>query len=87
LAFKIWNETGEYLGVILASILNFLDPEMIIVGGGVAQAGKFIFEPTKKEIKKRAYNLLAKSLKIVPAKLGDDAGVIGAATLVFQNIK
>ncbi|MEK6646282.1 MAG: ROK family protein [Candidatus Firestonebacteria bacterium] len=85
LALKIWNETGEYLGITLASVVNFLDPEMIIVGGGVAQAGKYIFEPTKREIRKRAYKFLTKSLKIVPAKLGEDAGVIGSATLVLKN--
>ena len=86
LALEIWDKIGRYIGVILGSVLNFLDPGVIIIGGGVSQAGDFVLKPIRNEVKKRAYPMLTKIVKIVPAKLGDDAGCIGSSQLVYQNI-
>ncbi len=82
LALEIWQETGFYLGTGLASLINILNPEKIIIGGGVANAGKLIFDPLLKTIKERALPVSWQDTKIVRAKLGEDAGVIGAAMLV-----
>jgi glucokinase len=76
---------GEYLGIILAGLINFLNPQAIIIGGGIAQAGEPIFGPVKETIRRRAYALPAKEVHILPAQLGERAGVVGAATLVFTT--
>ncbi len=82
LAKEIWEETGKYIGLALSGVVNLLNPEMIVLGGGVAQAGKLLFEPVRRTVKERAMNIPAGKVKIVPAKLGKDAGLIGAGMLV-----
>jgi glucokinase len=85
LALEIWQETGMYLGIGLASLINIFNPEKIIIGGGVANAGKLISDPMKKTIKERALAVSLHEVKIVRAKLGEEAGVIGAAMLVLSE--
>lgn len=82
LARNVWRETAEYLGAGLVIIVNVLDPEVIVIGGGMAGAGKFLFEPLRRYVRKNAMSVPAKRVRIVKAELGNDAGVIGAAELV-----
>lgn len=86
LAEEIWEETGRYIGIALAGVINLLNPEIIVVGGGVAQAGKLLFGSIRRTVKERAMNLPAKKVKIVPAKLGEEAGLIGAGMLVKEGV-
>ena len=83
LAARIWEETGADVGVMLAGLVNIFNPEAIIIGGGVAQAGKPLFSAVKKEIMKRAFPLLSKNIKVLPASLGQESGIKAAAALVF----
>ena len=85
IAIKILRDTGMYLGVCLSGVINLLNPEIIVIGGGVANAGRFIFNSVKETIKKRAMPLPAKTVRITKAKLGEDAGVIGAVALVKEK--
>lgn len=85
LALELWQETGKYLGVGLSSLINVFNPERIIIGGGVANAGKLIFDPMLKVIKERALPVSYQNVKVVKAKLGEDAGVVGAAMLAIQE--
>ncbi len=80
-AVRIYKEVGEYLGIGLANIANIFDPEIIIIGGGIAKAGRFILEPAKKKMKECLFSPRSK-VRIVSAKLGSDAGTLGAALLV-----
>lgn len=80
-AQRIMQETGEWLGIGLASLINVLNPEVVIIGGGVAMAGDIIFNPVKEQIAKRALKVPGSFVKVLPAKLGDSAGMIGASTL------
>lgn len=82
LAIKIWEEVGYHLGVTLAGVINLLNPEKIVIGGGVADAGKFLFDAIRKTVNERAMDVPSAGAKIVKAKLGQDAGLIGAAVLV-----
>ncbi len=82
LAKEIWEETGRYIGIALSGVVNLLNPEMIVIGGGVARAGQILFEPIRRTVKERALRIPAAKVKIVPAKLGEDAGLIGAGMLV-----
>jgi glucokinase len=74
-------ETGTLLGVALANYVNIFNPEMIVIGGGVAQAGKHLMEPAVAEMKQRAMPFNAAMVKVKPARLGPWAGAIGAALL------
>ena len=81
-------ETGRYLGIAVANVLNILNPEIVIFSGGMIEAGDLLFKHIRKEAMKRALPQPAKRVKIVPAKLGNNAGIIGAAglALVGDNI-
>lgn len=84
LALAVFNRMGFCLGITLAGLINVLNPEMIVIGGGVS-AGWDLFSGTLKQtIMERAFRLPAEHAKIVRATLGDDAGILGAASLVFQ---
>ncbi|MCX7920120.1 MAG: ROK family glucokinase [bacterium] len=86
LARKILLETGKYLGIGIATLINLLNPEMVILGGGVMKSGDWLLIPAREEVKKRAFKFLAERTAIVLAKLGNDAGMIGAAGVVFADI-
>ena len=81
-AQRIFTKMGEYIGFGLSSVVNLLNPERIIIGGGVADAGDILLDPIKETIKKRAMKVAGSSVEIVPAKLGNTAGVIGASLLI-----
>ncbi|MDD4879132.1 MAG: ROK family protein, partial [Candidatus Omnitrophica bacterium] len=82
-SIDFWNAVGERIGVTLAGIVNLLNPERIIIGGGVAGAGELIFRSIRKTVDVRALPIPGKAVKILKAKLGNDAGIIGAAALFF----
>jgi len=79
LAIRVFGEVGEYLGVALASVINLLNPEVIVLGGGVSKAGEPLFSAVRSTVLRRALGLSSKCARIVPALFGEDAGVIGAA--------
>ena len=83
---NIMEKTGEYLGTGVANIINLFNPELVIVGGGVARAGDLIFKPLKKAVQKRAFSVSAEVAKIIPVSLGKDCTVIGAAALVLKEM-
>ena len=81
-AQRIFTIVGEYIGIGLASVVNLLNPEKIIIGGGVADAGEYLFNPLTETLKKRAMKLAGETVKVVHAQLGNTAGVIGASLLI-----
>ncbi|HTY45806.1 MAG TPA: ROK family protein [Patescibacteria group bacterium] len=84
-AVRIWAQAGRRLGVVLSGVVNLLNPDIIVIGGGVANAGRVLFDAIRKTIAQRAMPVQVKSLRVAKAKLGNDAGLIGAAILVQQN--
>ena len=85
LAKKIWNETTEYLGRGLAVVINTFNPELIVVGGGVTAAGELLFKPVREKALRYAFPRLAAVCSIVPAGLGSNVGVVGAAACAFES--
>ncbi|MFH0812074.1 MAG: ROK family protein [Pseudomonadota bacterium] len=81
----IYQTMGKYLGIGIASLINVFNPEMVIIGGGVSRAWNMFMPATQAEVNTRAFKIPAQRAKIVPALLGDDAGLLGAAYLVFQS--
>ncbi len=84
-AKKMWADTGTHLGNALVGLVNILNPEKIILGGGIAQNPEILFPHVIETIRKKAFPIAFRSLKVVPARLGTEAGLIGAAALVFAN--
>lgn len=81
LARETWAQAGERIGLVLANLVNLLNPEKIVIGGGLSKAGKWLFDPIRRTVESRSMRALAR-IPIVPAGLGSSAGMIGAALLV-----
>jgi glucokinase len=86
-ALRLWSSVGRRLGIALAGVVNLLNPDCIVIGGGVAGAGRILFRKVRETILARAMSVQARHVKIFKAKLGNDAGLIGAAILVKENCK
>jgi glucokinase len=77
-------KTGEYLGYGLVSLANALDPDLIIIGGGLSELGDHLLQPTRRILKQ--YALLGPATTpVVTAQLGVDAAIVGAACLVMNR--
>lgn len=85
LAIKILEETGYYLGIGLANIANTLDVKTFIIGGGTSGAGKTLLNAIKKSIKNHGVQDIVKDVRIIPARLKNKAGILGAASLVLSS--
>ncbi len=77
---------GRRLGVGIASFVNVFNPEVVVVGGGVLAAGELLLEPARAEVAARALRPSRDIVRIVPARFGHEAGMIGAATLAFDSL-
>jgi glucokinase len=84
LALEVFRRMGVYLGIGLANLINILNPEMIVIGGGVVNGWDLFAKHMNHEVAERAFPLPAAEVKIVPAECGDDAGLLGAARLAFS---
>jgi len=88
LALGIVEEAAVYAGIGLANVINLLNPEVIVVGGGLIEAlENVMFELIEKQARKFALPGVAKGIKIIPSKLGDRAGIYGAAVLAQRGLK
>lgn len=85
LALEVFRQMGFYLGVALTSLINVLNPEVIVIGGG-ASAGWKLFAPHMREtICQRAFGNVSEQVKLVRSQLGDDAGILGAAKIALSE--
>ena len=82
-AKDIIDDAMNYLGIAVANAVSIFDPEYVIIGGGVSKAGDVVFDTVRKVVNKRCFKSMAESVKIVPAGLGTDAGLIGAVALAL----
>ena len=76
---KIWQEVIVYMGTALASLINLLNPEIIVLGGGVIYGTKYLVDETKQVMEKRAMPASLKGLRVEKARVGEEAAVMGAA--------
>ena len=84
LALEVISQAANYLGAGMVNLVNIFNPEMIIVGGGVAKMGELLLEPARQVVRERAFKLAAEAVRIVPTQLGDDGGVLGAAVFAYS---
>ncbi len=78
-ATRVWQAAVRALGTAIGSCINLFDPETIVVGGGIAQAGEALFAPLRREVARVEWRPLGTGVPLVPAQLGEWAGAIGAA--------
>ena len=83
LSIRVLEETGKILGSVLATLVNALNPQAIIIGGGVSNAGDLLFGPVRQIVEERVMRDI--NVRIVPAALGDDCGLLGAAALALKQ--
>ncbi|WHY65708.1 ROK family glucokinase [Neobacillus sp. SuZ13] len=86
LAQTVLNEVSFHLGFALASIANTLNPEKIVLGGGVSKAGDILLNPVISNFEKFAFSAVRDSTELALATLGNDAGVLGAAWLIKNKL-
>ncbi len=84
-ARAVFQKMGRYLGITLGGLVNALNPEMIVIGGGAAAAWDVFIEPLTEELKYRAFNEPADRVRIVLGTLGDNAGILGVASSAFRS--
>jgi glucokinase len=85
-AQEIVRDTARYLGAGIASLLNILNPDIVVVAGGVTAAGDTLFVPLRAEVRRRAFRPAVEAARILPAELPGTAGVVGAvATFKAQH--
>jgi glucokinase len=77
---------GRRLGVAIASLVNIFNPEVVVIGGGVIAAGDLLLDPARAEFTRRVLPVLSDAVRIVPARFGVEAGMVGAAALAFDGL-
>ena len=83
-ALKVWDEFTAHLAAGLSAAVWLLNPDRIVIGGGVARAGKILFDPLQAKLRAQLAESFRKGLKVVPAKFGNDAGMIGSAAVALE---
>ncbi len=84
LALEVVQDTAKYLGVGVANLINILNPEVVVICGGVTQAGDRLFTPLRREVNRRAFRPAVQACRIVPGALPGTAGVVGAAKVFLD---
>ena len=86
-ATTIWLRSVHHLAAAIASFINAFDPEIVIIGGGIAQAGTALFDPLGKELDRFEWRPQGHQVQVIPAALGEKAGAIGAAYYAIHNVE
>ena len=83
-AAEVWADAVKYLGIGVAAVITFLAPERIVIGGGVTKAGDALFQPLREQARQRVKLVPVESVPILPAALGPDVGILGAAAVALD---
>ena len=83
-AVEVIRESGQFIGDVLAGLVNFFNPEMIVIGGGVRNLGNLLLSSVRQTVLHRSTSLATRDLHIVFSETGGDAGVIGAVNLAMD---
>lgn len=87
LAKELISQLAYHFGIGLVNLVNIFNPELILIGGGVAKMGDLLLQPAIEVVKERAFATSAAKVEIRPALLGDDSGVLGAVAFVLEHSK
>ena len=85
IALQLWEDTAEMLGCLIMNLMYTLVPDAFIIGGGVAKAGDLLMKPLLENLRKQLFPLLMEDLKILPARFGAEAGLLGAGAMAMDE--
>jgi glucokinase len=85
LALAVFKRFGMYLGIGLANLINLIDPQVIVIAGGVVNGWQLFADEMYRQVEERAFRTIAQRVKIARAECGDNAGLLGAARLAFME--
>lgn len=85
IAMQVWERVGREIGAGLSNVVWLLNPDAIVIGGGISKAGDVLFNPIRRTIRERTMPALYDGLMIMPALLGNDAGIIGSAAIALDS--
>lgn len=85
IARDVVRDTARFLGTGIANLVNIFNPEVVVIAGGVTQAGDALFEPLRAEVRRRAFRPAVSVCRIVPGELPGTAGVVGAIAMFKQD--
>jgi glucokinase len=85
-ARQVVRETANFLGAGVANLLNIFNPDVVVIAGGVTQAGEPLFEPLRAEVRRRAFRPAVEACRILPGTLKGSAGVVGAVATFKQQV-
>jgi glucokinase len=85
LALELLQQAGTYLGLGLVNLIHILEPQRILIGGGVSRAGELLLGPARATVERRLMSPVYRGVEILPAALGEDVGLMGAAALAIQE--
>ena len=86
LAVSVWQETVDLLGQAVTDLVNILEPDLVVLGGGVTRAGDMLLDPVRRVVADSAMGPAAAAVRIELAALGDVVGVVGAAAIAFDRL-
>lgn len=86
LALDVISRAAYYLGIGMVNAVNIFNPEMVVLGGGMAELGDILIGPGRRMIKERAFSVSSRAVRILTARLGNEAGVYGAAAFAFEQV-
>lgn len=86
-ANDILNELLSYLGLVVSNVMNTLDPDMVVLGGGVINGGDIVIEKVREVVNSRCLDIIAENCKIEKSNLEGKSGVLGAAALAISELK
>ncbi|MGH2543585.1 MAG: ROK family protein, partial [Ardenticatenaceae bacterium] len=86
MALDVLRRAGEFIGLAVANLVHLLNPQRIIIGGGVSNVGDLLFAPIRRSADLHTMSAYYDTYDIVPAALGDDVGLLGAAALAFSKV-
>jgi glucokinase len=85
-AREVLDHVGFHLGIGIADLVNIFNPEIVVVGGGFAEAGELILEPARRVVADRALSPARDEVRIIAAQLGGEAGLIGSGLAAFEAL-
>ena len=85
-AREVLGHVGFHLGIGISDLVNVFNPELVVIGGGFAEAGDLLLDSARQVVAERALPPAKDEVRIVPAELGSDAGLIGAAIVAFDTL-
>ena len=86
-ANEIFERVVNALSVGIGSILNIFNPEIVVLGGGIAQAGDFLLDPVRERVRNHVLPSILDTYRITKSELNKEAGILGAASIVFERIR